>query len=160
MRRKGAEKNSVPSPICFSKYNKNMGGVDLADQRRKYFTMSRKSSKWWKYLFSFLFDTSVDNAYIIYLTSNYPHPKKAFQLYDFKIKIIEELAEEMTSSRKREAAPSYEASHQHKRQKITGRKRTCVVCRNLGKKTLSGGRIESSWECSECKVCLCKICFN
>ena len=38
MKRKGAEKNSIPSPICFSKYNKNMGGVDLADQRRKYFT--------------------------------------------------------------------------------------------------------------------------
>ena len=57
---------------------------------------------------------------------------------------MEELAEEMTYSRKGGAVPLDKTSHQHKRQKITGKKRTCVVCRNLGKKTVSGGRIESS----------------
>lgn len=158
-RRKGAEKLAVSAPVCFSKYNKNMGGVDLADQRRKYYTMSRKSSKWWRYLFSFLFDTVINNAYIIYLISNYPRPKRTFQLYDFKLKIINELAAEITSSRKRIIATPGNFSHQHKRQKISGRKRTCVVCRESGKRTPSGGRVESSWECSSCKMCLCKNCF-
>lgn len=158
-RRKGAEKLAVTSPICFSNYNKNMGGVDLADQRRKYYTMSRKSSKWWKYLFSFLFDTVINNAFIIYLIANYPRPKQTFQLYDFKLKIIRELSSEMTSSRKRVIASPDNYLHQHKRQKISGRKRTCVVCRKSGKKTPSGGSVESSWECSSCKMCLCKNCF-
>ncbi|KFM78989.1 hypothetical protein X975_04968, partial [Stegodyphus mimosarum] len=31
-RRKGSEKHIVPCPPTFVKYNKNMGGVDLADQ--------------------------------------------------------------------------------------------------------------------------------
>lgn len=158
-RRKGAEKLAVPSPVCFANYNKNMGGVDLADQRRKYYTMSRKSSKWWKYLFSFLFDTAINNAYIIYLTSNYPRPKQTPQLYDFKLKIIGQLATETISSRKRVIASPENVSHDHKRQKISGRKRTCVVCRQSGKRTPSGGRVESSWECSSCKMCLCKDCF-
>ena len=59
---------------------------------------------------------------------------------------MEELAEEMTYSRKGGAVPLDKTSHQHKRQKITGRKGTRVVCRNLKKKkkTLSNIRIESS----------------
>lgn len=43
---KGAEMLTAPSPICFSNYCKNMGGVDLANQHRKYYTMSRRSTKW------------------------------------------------------------------------------------------------------------------
>ena len=159
-RRKGAEKNLVPSPCCFEKYNKNMGGVDLADQRRKYFTASRKSSKWWIYLFSFIFDTVIDNAYIIYLTSNYPQPKNPHQLYDFKLRLTAELETEINRPKKR-VAPNIEYPiHQHKKQKINGRKRTCVSCRKEGRKTHSGGQIESTFECSICKMCLCKICLK
>ena len=79
---------NVNCPLSFAKYNKHMGGVDLADQRRKYYTVSRKSSKWWMYVFSFLFDTAINNAYIIQNTSNYPSPKKEKSLYDFKLQII------------------------------------------------------------------------
>lgn len=159
-RRKGSEKQVVPSPTCFAKYNKNMGGVDLADQRRKYFTSARKSYKWWMYLFSFLLDTSLNNSYIIYLTSNYPCQKKTFQLYDFKLKIIEELSETINYSKKRKASDNQSYNqHQHKRQKINGRKRTCVLCRKNGKKTFSGGYVESSFECSICRMCMCKTCF-
>ena len=37
---------SVTSPTCAAGYNMNMGGVDLADQKRKANTCSRKSEKW------------------------------------------------------------------------------------------------------------------
>lgn len=157
-RRKGSEKQIVSCPSSFAVYNKNMGGVDLADQKRKYYTLSRKSSKWWIYLFSFLFDTAVNNAYIIYLTSNYPQPKQNFQLYHFKLKLIEDIVQEY-NVRKRKHPEDYSA-HTHERQKITGRKRTCVMCRKTGRKTLSGGQIESTWECGICKMCLCKSCFD
>jgi hypothetical protein len=160
-RRTGAEKKLVPCPSSFANYNKHMGGVDLADQRRKYFTLARKSSKWWKYLFSFILDTAVNNAYIMYLTSNYPQQKQKVQLYDFKLKIIEELATEiMSQKRKRAPVEVIPADHTHKRQKINGRKRTCYTCRKNGMKTNAGYQVESSWECSLCKVCLCKKCFT
>jgi hypothetical protein len=43
-----------------------MGGVDLFDARKKTYSCSRKSKKWWLRLFSFLVDASVANAYILY----------------------------------------------------------------------------------------------
>jgi hypothetical protein len=161
-RRKGSEKLLVTCPSSIAKYNKYMGGVDLADQRRKYFTLSRKSRKWWMYFFTFLFDTSINNAYIIYLTTNYPHPKQKMQLYDFKLAIIEELCTEITSQKRKcpTTISLLSSEHEHKRQKIDGRKRTCSTCRKYGKKTNSGRPVESSWECATCKICLCKTCFT
>lgn len=64
-RRKGKEINDVNCPESFKVYNQYMGGVDLADQRRKYYTVARKSMKWWYYLFWFLLDTTIVNSFII-----------------------------------------------------------------------------------------------
>lgn len=69
--------------------------MNLLDQRRKYFILLRKSSKWWMYLFSFLIDIAVNNVYIIYLTSKYLHYKQTLQLFDFKLMIIEEQGTEI-----------------------------------------------------------------
>lgn len=137
-----------------------MGGVDLADQRRKYYTVARKSSKWWKYLFCFLLDTAVDNAFIIYSSTNRPSNKKTVSLYDFKLELIADI--EKSYLIKKRARPSFSPiqCHKHKKAKIEGRKRTCVKCRELNNKTISGRSIESSWECEFCKQCLCKQCFD
>ena len=40
-----------PPPIAF--YNKYMGGVDLHDQNRRYYNLTLKAVKWWRYLFCF-----------------------------------------------------------------------------------------------------------
>lgn len=37
----------VPTIPAAVSYNKNMGGVDLNDQHRKYYSVGRKSRKWW-----------------------------------------------------------------------------------------------------------------
>ena len=52
----------VTSPLCAAGYNTHMGAVDLADQKHTAYTCSRKSEKW---LFGFLVDISVVNAYIL-----------------------------------------------------------------------------------------------
>ncbi|KFM66377.1 PiggyBac transposable element-derived protein 4, partial [Stegodyphus mimosarum] len=75
-RRKGADKIEVLCPRSFAVYNTHMGGVDLADQRRKYYTVARKSSKWWMCVFWFLLDITINNAYIIQHTTNYPQQKR------------------------------------------------------------------------------------
>ena len=46
-------------------YNLYMNGVDTADQNRTQYSSCRKSVKWWKYLFWFVFDTCVANSLIL-----------------------------------------------------------------------------------------------
>jgi hypothetical protein len=46
-------------------YNMFMGGVDIADARRKTYSCSRKSRRWWLRIFYFLVDISVTNSYIL-----------------------------------------------------------------------------------------------
>lgn len=56
---------NVSCPTCVKGYNMHMGGVDQADQKRKAYSCSRKSEKWWCRLFWFLLDVSVVNAHIL-----------------------------------------------------------------------------------------------
>ena len=45
--------------------------------------------------------------------------------------------------------------------KIKGRKRVCYQCKRVGTKTPKGYPIESSFECVQCGIVLCrKVCFN
>ena len=52
-----------PQAIC--NYNKFMGGVDLNDQIRNYYTYHIKSRKSYRYIFFFLFHLSITNAFIL-----------------------------------------------------------------------------------------------
>ncbi|KAF8796377.1 hypothetical protein HNY73_000758 [Argiope bruennichi] len=85
-RGKGAEKLSVQCPVVFAQYKRNMGSMDLANQRRKYFSVGRKSLKRW-YIFSFLLDTAVNNDFILMKATN-SQTKRIYQLYDFKLELI------------------------------------------------------------------------
>ncbi|KAI0231806.1 hypothetical protein LSAT2_017819, partial [Lamellibrachia satsuma] len=42
-----------------------MNSVNMADQNRTQYSLCRKSIKWWKYLFWFVFDTCVANSLIL-----------------------------------------------------------------------------------------------
>ena len=54
---------NMPAPIFT--YNQYMGGVDLNDQLRSYYPSGRSGTKWWRYLFWFIFDVSIINALIL-----------------------------------------------------------------------------------------------
>ena len=129
-REKTGNRTAVPCPEAVKVYNSYMGGVDLADARRKTYSCSRKSKKWWHRLFFFLVDLSVTNGYI--LASETPHVPKMSQK-DF----ILELAEEMLSkhiSRKRhgrrstaDVGPSSRFNDRHFPDRIKNPLQ-CVVC--------------------------------
>ena len=55
---------TVCCPQSISSYNKFMGGVDHNDQLRQYYGIRIKGRKYYKYLWWFLFDVAVTNAYI------------------------------------------------------------------------------------------------
>ena len=42
-----------------------MGGVDRADQLRSFYCSGWQSKKWYKYIFWFLFNVSVCNAFVL-----------------------------------------------------------------------------------------------
>jgi hypothetical protein len=52
-RNKDGTTGNVSCPEAIKLYNTFMGGVDLADQKRKSYSCSRKSRKWWHRLFFF-----------------------------------------------------------------------------------------------------------
>ena len=70
---KDGSRNAVPCPESIKLYNMYMGGVDLFDFKRKTYSCSRKSRKWWFRLFYFLVDMATTNSYIRKNTS-YPSP--------------------------------------------------------------------------------------
>ena len=52
----------VSCPEAVKAYNEHMGGVDLADQMRRFYTCTHK---WYFWLFWFLLDLAIDNAYVL-----------------------------------------------------------------------------------------------
>ena len=46
-------------------YIKHMLGVDLMDQMTAYYSFQRKSIKWWRKVFFFLLEDTVNNAHIL-----------------------------------------------------------------------------------------------
>ena len=56
----------VPCPPSVVEYNRYMGGVDKADQLRGYYRVRCKSRKFYRYIFWFLFDACVVNAFVLF----------------------------------------------------------------------------------------------
>lgn len=79
-------KTSISFPYMFSKYNKNMGGVDLHDQHCNASAPSIRGKKWTWCLFLRIIQASITNATVLY---NYLSPDDKKGTKD----IVEEVAE-------------------------------------------------------------------
>lgn len=60
------ESVAVKCPLPILQYTARMGGVDRFDQQRGWYSVSRRSRKWWMRLFFFLIDAALVNSYILY----------------------------------------------------------------------------------------------
>jgi len=63
-RQKDGTRVDVQCPEFVVLYNKYMDGVDKGDQLRQYYSVRTKSKKMYKYIFWFLFDVTIMNAFI------------------------------------------------------------------------------------------------
>ena len=143
-------------------YNKWMGGVDRGDQLRQYYQLRLKSRKVYKYIFWFLVDVSITNAFVLHQyntsTSTRPSPFKAFRL---------ELAKGLIgayNSRKRAAPTAAPVVPRPRRptslahfplRRPTGSKKgmaRCWYCSHTRRQPL---RRETMWYCGECELYLC-----
>ena len=98
---------SLPCPPNLVSYNKFMGGVDRSDQLRNYYRVRCKTRKFYHYIFWFVFDSAVVNAFI--MCKNFA-PITNTSIHQLTIKIFRlSLAEGLIGSyrsRQRYALPS------------------------------------------------------
>ncbi|XP_041366786.1 piggyBac transposable element-derived protein 5-like [Gigantopelta aegis] len=69
-RRIGNTRVQLNQPHSVHSYNKYMNGIDKHDQYHLKYDVSRESKRWWKYLFFFLVNCAIVNAYILYSLSS------------------------------------------------------------------------------------------
>ena len=56
---------TIPCPQIIITYNRFMGGVDNSDQLRGYYECRKRSRKFYKYVYHFLFDVTITNCFIL-----------------------------------------------------------------------------------------------
>ena len=160
----------VTKPAVVDMYNKNMGGVDLADQLRQYYSVGRSSRRWYRYIFWFLVDLSICNSFILFNNYRLGQGQGKVKQLNFRINLAKQLIGgfsctaslgHATKHRKIENL-SFSAANvnRHFSVHIEGRKKVCVQCKRVGRKTPKGRSVETSFQCLQCNVPLCKTCFN
>ena len=89
-------------PNSLALYNRHICGVDRNDQLRGYYHVRLKCRKYYKYIFWFMFDLAITNAYIL----SQSHPDhRGNSLKDFRTTLAKELIGTY-SGRKQTGRPS------------------------------------------------------
>lgn len=149
-------RNPVTCPQCVISYNSNMGGVDHGDQLRGYYSCRTKSRKFYKYIFTFLLDVAITNAYI--LMKNYCPSCPFSSMKAFRIQLAKELIGEYCSRRRRGRGGTVIRPLPYRHFPITMEDERNAPKRKKGRCALhaaSHSRATSSWYCRECGVWLC-----
>ena len=99
-REKNGSLVELSCPTAILAYTKYMGGVDLGDQLRNYYSVRLKCRKNYKYIFWFLFDVCITNSFILskFCNSTSSQPTKGeTRLKVFRIHLAESLIGSYTS---------------------------------------------------------------
>ena len=95
---KDGSSQSVPCPLAIMLYIMFMGGVDRSDQLRGYYILRLKGRKFYKYIFWFLFDLAITNAFILCF-KNYTHLGVS-SLKSFRVELAKALVGSYCSRKK------------------------------------------------------------
>ncbi|XP_071136695.1 piggyBac transposable element-derived protein 4-like [Mytilus edulis] len=149
-----ATQNNDNKPKILEFYNKNMGGVDLADMMVTHYNDNRKTFKVWKKVaFNFL-QRIVINAYILYCKNTSDRPVKS--RLQFIQSIIEDLSCDYLLSREMNAQANPGRPKTTRLRKI-GKYKDCSVCSD---RDGFGGRHRTKTVCRNCYKGLHKDCMN
>ena len=170
----------VPCPSVICGYNKFMGGVDQNDQKRAYYSINRKSKRWWLRIFLYFLDVAVVNAHCLYIKNRKQtfHPplvsQSCMDLLAFRTALIHSFCDGFTSRKSVGRPPYVSPSHalstgNHHLVHVSdlgmpkGRCQHCTL-RGFRRKSNAGRpkrRRETYYACSACNIRLCKIpCFD
>lgn len=146
---------TVYCPLAIKLYNLYMGGVDKGDQMRGYYPVRLKSIKSYKYIFWFLFDMCITNAYILSKYSPSTVCSSKYNLKNFRLKLADQLIGKYFS-RKRAGRPRSTTTSAPPARSIPclqhlpshgGKSRRCKYCKS---KRVPSRRRESVWVCKGC----------
>ena len=159
-RRAGKVMQETVCPDMIINYNSYMGGVDLADQNRSYYSIGRDAKKFWKCLCWYLIDTCIVNSYMLYKEALTAQGRTVPRHLAYRLKLIEQLIAGF-SSRKRAGRHGPDSTVMEESQlsghSLTrGPKRVCRNCSQVGNKTATGRAVQSSYQCQLCNVTLCQ----
>jgi len=159
-RQVGGESVEVPCPEIIDDYNAFMGGVDLGDQAMCYYSLGRKTMKWWRRLFWRLHDMAVTNAHVIYKMNNATSLQKLQTNRQFRLSLAEKLVAGVIQQRRGPGrTPSLDVGRLSGKHFLyrSGLRRRCSVCAYKKtaprSKTYKGKKI-TTW-CPRCQVHLC-----
>ena len=158
-RQKNGSRIPVPCPTSIMDYNNFMGGVDRGDQLRGYYSCRTKCRKFYRYIFYFLLDVAITNAFI--LQKGYCVNAPFSNIKEFRLKLASKLVGDYCSRKRAgrsggvvrslplrhfpttipEAVPTRKAKHRRSR---------CTRCYDRSKRSVS-----TSWYCPQCQVWLC-----
>ena len=159
----------IPCPTAVDTYNKFMNGVDRGDQVKNYYRVRLKCNKYYKYIFWFMFDVAITNAYILSdfipttLTTLSSNSQKNFRL-SLASKLIGSYSSRKRPGRPRNCSvtpnpppllptpddggpPRSQISRMHLHLPSHGRSKRCVYCQKYRTPAV---RKESVWHCQEC----------
>jgi hypothetical protein len=143
-------------PLAVSAYNSARSGVDTLDQLQSYYSMARKSRRWWPRLAWWLIDMCIINSYKLYKLKN----NSKISLLQFREQLMHELAgdvraplRDITNKRPRQQNSSPISQHWPAR---TQDVKDCVYCR-----THLNRRSQVKFKCKSCDIYLCiDPCFE
>ena len=165
-KRKDGEQVYTSKPYVVSLYNDNMLGVDRSDQMRSYYPVGRSSLKWYRYIFWYLVEVSICNAFALKreLVNDDRRPNFLGFRKDLARQLIAGYASRTTLCKRAKPAQiemTPENASRHLIGKINGRKRQCVHCKIIGNSTPKGYPKETKFQCVQCSVALCQgQCFT
>lgn len=157
-------------PKVVAAYNKCMGGVDLFDQYKSFYSIQQKSRRWWLKFFYYLLDSCIVNSFINYnCTTNFKKPKGLTHL-QFRSKLVNEFIFNDTSRKRKGYTPA--VGRARKRNCPDGRQTVQNLVRLVNVGYHIPGKIKTYRRCSTkqkkkrsnkiCKMCdvaLCIECF-
>ncbi len=91
---------TIDRPQVVTKYNENMGGVDLFDQFIAKYSVLKKVNRWWVTLFFHVIDLASVNSYILFKEWSAQNPNNPdlksnakYGQLEFREELVEQLAE-------------------------------------------------------------------
>lgn len=162
-------RKNLPIPLFIDDYNHFMGGVDIADQLRSYYTTQRISLRNWYPLFFWIIDTAILNSYLIGKSVN---GSRFMSHKEFRVALWTRLFSYsklvwVEARRAKAIIPGASSSRQAKHERVALATRSrCVNCRlvyntskgKAGDVTTANLSVKRSvFGCSSCNVALCTI---
>jgi hypothetical protein len=149
-RRVGRQELQLRQPHCANIYNQNMNGVDRHDQFRMKYALGRDGKKSWKYIFWFLMNCAIVNAFIIFSNkSRRRNSKKRFHHLDFRLELAHELIAGFNGPEMQNVQFQPQNLQGHEFVHMKSKRRCCVHLNNKVRK-------ETVYGCNTCGVHLCK----